>query len=87
MCDRAISIWFVLSVLLFLYLVFNYINSLDIIKYRVDVYASEESVKFNLNEIKDAINSFKELSIISISYVGLTGALLWMLLACLKDRG
>ena len=85
-CNRAITIWLVLTILLFLFLIYNYVNSLDIIKYRVDVYSSEDSVKFDLNDIKNAVNSFKELSIISISYVGLTGAILWMLQTCLKRR-
>ena len=65
---------------------FNYVNFLDIIKYRVDVYTSEDSIKFDLNDIKNAVDSFKELSIISILYVGLTGVLLWMLQTCLKSR-
>ena len=85
-CNRAITIWLVLTILLFLFLIYNYVNSLDIIKYRVDVYSSEDSVKFDLNDIKNAVNSFKELSIISISYVGLTGAILWMLQTGLKRR-
>ena len=85
-CNRAITIWLVLTILLFLFLIYNYFNSLDIIKYRVDVYSSEDSVKFDLNDIKNAVNSFKELSIISISYVGLTGAILWMLQTGLKRR-
>ena len=84
--NRAITIWLVLTILLFLFLIYNYVNSLDIIKYRVDVYSSEDSVKFDLNDIKNAVNSFKELSIISISYVGLTGAILWMLQTGLKRR-
>lgn len=69
-----------------MFLIYNYFNTLDIIKYRVDVYSSEDSVKFDLNDIKNAVNSFKELSIISISYVGLTGAILWMLQTGLKRR-
>ena len=85
-CKRVITIWLVLTFLLFLFLMFNYVNFLDIIKYRVDVYSSEDSVKFDLNDIKNAVNSFKELSIISISYVGLTGAILWMLQTGLKRR-
>lgn len=85
-CNRAITIWLVLTILLFLFLTYNYVNSLDIIKYRVDVYTSEDSVKFDLNDIKNAVNSFQELSIISISYVGLTGAILWMLQTDLKRR-
>lgn len=83
-CKRAITIWLALTFLLFLFLMFNYVNFLDIIKYRVDVYTSEDSVIFDLNDIKNAVNSFKELSIISILYVGLTGVLLWILQACLK---
>lgn len=85
-CNKVITIWLVLTILLFLFLMFNYVNFLDIIKYRVDVYTSEDSVKFDLNDIKNAVNSFKELSIISISYVGLTGAILWMLQTGLKRR-
>lgn len=85
-CNRFITIWLVFTILLFLFLIYNYVNSLDIIKYRVDVYSSEDSVKFDLNDIKNAVNSFKELSIISISYVGLTGAILWMLQTGLKRR-
>ena len=83
-CKRVITIWLVLTFLLFLFLMFNYVNFLDIIKYRVDVYTSEDSVIFDLNDIKNAVNSFKELSIISILYVGLTGVLLWILQTCLK---
>lgn len=85
-CNRFITIWLVFTILLFLFLIYNYVNSLDIIKYRVDVYSSEDSVKFDLNDIKNAVNSFKELSIISISYVGLTGAILWMLQTGFKRR-
>lgn len=85
-CNITITIWLVLTFLLFLFLIFNYVNSLDIIKYRVDVYTSEDSVKFDLNDIKNAVNSFKELYIISISYVGLSGAILRMLQRCLKRR-
>ena len=85
-CNKVITIWLVLTILLFLFLMFNYVNFLDIIKYRVDVYTSEDSIKFDLNDIKNAVDSFKELSIISILYVGLTGVLLWMLQTCLKSR-
>ena len=85
-CNKVITIWLVLTILLFLFLMFNYVNFLDIIKYRVDVYTSEDSIKFDLNDINNAVDSFKELSIISILYVGLTGVLLWMLQTCLKSR-
>ncbi len=44
-CNRFITIWLVFTILLFLFLIYNYVNSLDIIKYRVDVYSSEDSVK------------------------------------------
>lgn len=82
----ALSIWLVLTVLLFVLLIYNHINALDIIKYRVDVYNAGDSVKFDLEEIKDAIESFKLLSIISISYVGLTGAFLYVIKRYLKKE-
>lgn len=82
----ALSIWLVLTVLLFVLLIYNHINALDIIKYRVDVYNAGDSVKFDLEEIKDAVESFKLLSIISISYVGLTGAFLYVIKRRLKNQ-
>ena len=82
----ALTIWLVLSILLFVFLVYNHINSLDIIKYRVDVYNAGDSVRFDLDEIRDAVESFKLLSIISISYVGLTGAFLCVIKRCLKNE-
>ena len=82
----ALTIWLVLTILLFVFLVYNHINSLDIIKYRVNVYNAGDSVRFDLDEIRDAIESFKLLSIISISYVGLTGAFLGVIKRCLKNE-
>lgn len=82
----ALSIWLVLTVLLFVLLIYNHINALDIIKYRVDVYNAGDSVKFDLEEIKDAVESFKLLSIISISYVGLSGAFLYVIKRRLKNQ-
>lgn len=41
-----------------LYLTFNYINFLDIVKYRVDAYTGEKPVSFNLNEVKQAVELF-----------------------------
>lgn len=82
----ALTIWLVLTILLFVFLVYNHINSLDIIKYRVNVYNAGDSVRFDLDEIRDAIESFKLLSIISISYVGLAGAFLCVIKRCLKNE-
>lgn len=82
----ALTTWLVLTVLLFVFLVYNHINALDIIKYRVDVYNAGDSVKFDLDEIKDVVESFKLFSFISISYVGLTGAFLFVIKRCLKKE-
>lgn len=60
-----------------LYLTFNYINFLDIVKYRVDAYTGEKPVSFNLNEVKQAVELFDFLSCIGILYVGLTTVLLF----------
>lgn len=60
-----------------LHLTFNYINFLDIVKYRVDAYTGEKPVSFNLNEVKQAVELFEFLSCIGILYVGLTTVLLF----------
>lgn len=44
----GIVVWIIINFILFLYLTFNYINFLDIVKYRVDAYTVEKPVSFNL---------------------------------------
>lgn len=60
-----------------MYLTFNYINFLDIVKYRVDAYTAEKPVSFNLNEVKQAVELFQFLSCIGILYVVFTTVLLF----------
>ena len=57
---------------------------MDIIKYRVDAYTVGDIIEFDLDEIKWAVDSFKELMILSISYMGLSGVLLFFLYGYLK---
>lgn len=45
-CNKVITIWLVLTILLFLFLMFNYVNFLDIIKYRVDGYTIRTEVSY-----------------------------------------
>ena len=73
----GIVVWIIINFILFLYLTFNYINFLDIVKYRVDAYTGEKPVSFNLNEVKQAVELFEFLSCIGILYVGLTNFLLF----------
>lgn len=73
----GIVVWIIINFILFLYLTFIFINFLDIVKYRVDVYTAGKSVNFNLNEVKQAVELFKFLSYIGILYVGFTTALLF----------
>lgn len=73
----GIVVWIIINFILFLYLTFIFINFLDIVKYRVDVYTAGKPVNFNLNEVKQAVELFKFLSYIGILYVGFTTALLF----------
>lgn len=73
----GIVVWIIINFILFLYLTFNYINFLDIVKYRVDAYTAEKPVSFDLNEVKQAVELFEFLSCIGILYVGLTTVLLF----------
>lgn len=73
----GIVVWIIINFILFLYLTFIFINFLDIVKYRVDVYTAGKPVSFNLNEVKQAVELFKFLSYIGILYVGFTTALLF----------
>lgn len=68
------------SILLFVFLVYNYINSLDIIKYRIEPYSytKETTIRVNLDEVMIAVESFKLINTISIVYVGITCAFLFM---------
>jgi len=76
----GIVVWIITNFILFLYLTFNYINFLDIVKYRVDVYTAEKPVIFNLNEVKQAVELFEFLSCIGILYVVFTTVLLFWIL-------
>lgn len=76
-CKTTLLVWIVITIMLFVFLVFNYINSLDIIKYRIDVYTPDDLVVFNYQEIKFAVESFKFISSVSILYVSLTGLVLY----------
>lgn len=76
----GIVVWIIINFILFLYLTFNYINFLDIVKYRVDVYTAEKPVIFNLNEVKQAVELFEFLSCIGILYVVFTTVLLFWIL-------
>ena len=67
-------------------LTFNYINFLDIVKYRVEVYNAEEPVSFDLNEVKQAVELFKILSYIGLLYVGLTTVLLFRIFKFIHRR-
>lgn len=73
----GIVVWIIINIILFLYLTFNYINFLDIVKYRIDAYTAEKPVSFDLNEVKQAVELFEFLSCIGILYVGLTTVLLF----------
>lgn len=76
----GIVVWIIINFILFLYLTFNYINFLDIVKYRVDVYTAEKPVIFNLNEVKQVVELFEFLSCIGILYVVFTTVLLFWIL-------
>lgn len=73
----GIIVWIIINFILFVYLTFNYINFLDIVKYRVDAYTAEKPVSFNLNEVKQAVELFQFLSCIGILYVVFTTVLLY----------
>ena len=73
----GIVVWIIINFILFVFLTFNYINFLDIVKYRVEVYTAEEPVIFNLNEVKQAVELFEFLSCIGILYVVFTTVLLF----------
>lgn len=73
----GIIVWIIINFILFVYLTFNYINFLDIGKYRVDAYTAEKPVSFNLNEVKQAVELFQFLSCIGILYVVFTTVLLF----------
>lgn len=73
----GIIVWIIINFILFVYLTFNYINFLDIVKYRVDAYTAEKPVSFNLNEVKQAVELFQFLSCIGILYVVFTTVLLF----------
>ncbi len=73
----GIVVLIIINFILFVCLTFNYINFLDIVKYRVDAYTVERPVSFNLNEVKQAVELFNFLSCIGILYVGLTTVLLF----------
>ena len=80
----AILIWLILTLILFCFFVFNYYNSMDIIKYRVDVYTAGDIIEFDLDEIKWAVDSYRGLMILSILYMSVSGVLLWFLYRYLK---
>jgi|GEM_PF-2933848 len=81
----GIIVWIIINFILFVYLTFNYINFLDIVKYRVDAYTAEKPVSFNLNEVKQAVELFQFLSCIGILYVVFTTVLLfWIISVPLK---
>lgn len=73
----GIIVWIIINFILFVYLTFNYINFLDIVKYRADAYTAEKPVSFNLNEVKQAVELFQFLSCIGILYVVFTTVLLF----------
>lgn len=73
----GIVVWIIINFILFLYLTFIFINFLDIVKYRVDVYTAGKPVSFNLNEVKQAVELFNFLSCIGILYVDFTTVLLF----------
>ena len=73
----GIIVWIIINFILFVYLTFNYINFLDIVKYRVDAYTAEKPVSFNLNEVKQAVELFQFLSCIGLLYVVFTTVLLF----------
>lgn len=73
----GIIVWIIINFILFAKLTFNYINFLDIVKYRVDAYTAEKPVSFNLNEVKQAVELFQFLSCIGILYVVFTTVLLF----------
>lgn len=73
----GIIVWIIINFILFVYLTFNYINFLDIVKHRVDAYTAEKPVSFNLNEVKQAVELFQFLSCIGILYVVFTTVLLF----------
>lgn len=73
----GIIVWIIINFILFVYLTFNYINFLDIVKYRVDAYTAEKPVSFNLNEVKQAVELFQFLSCIGILYVVFTTVFLF----------
>lgn len=73
----GIVVLIIINFILFVYLTFNYINFLDIVKYRVDAYTAEKPVSFNLNEVKQAVELFQFLSCIGILYVVFTTVLLF----------
>ena len=66
----GIVVLIIINFILFVCLTFNYINFLDIVKYRVEVYTAEEPVSFDLNEVKQAVELFKFLSYIGIPFDG-----------------
>lgn len=82
----GIIVWIIINFILFLYLTFNYINFLDIVKYRVDAYTAEKSVIFNLNEVKQAVELFNFLSCIGILYVVFTTVLLFWIYKFIHRR-
>ena len=82
----GIVVLIIINFILFVCLTFNYINFLDIVKYRVEVYTAEEPVSFDLNEAKQAVELFKFLSYIGILYVGLTTVLLFWIFKFIHRR-
>ena len=82
----GIVLWIKINFILFLYLAFNYINFLDIVKYRVDAYTAEKPVSFDLNEVKQAVELFEFLSCIGILYVVFTTVLLFWILKFIHRR-
>ncbi len=82
----GIVVWIIINFILFLYLAFNYINFLDIVKYRVDAYTAEKPVSFDFNEVKQAVELFEFLSCIGILYVVFTTVLLFWILKFIHRR-
>ncbi|OYP59310.1 hypothetical protein CIL02_11620 [Prevotella sp. P3-122] len=82
----GIVVWIIINFVLLVCLTFNYINFLDIVKYRVEVYNAEEPVSFDLNEVKQAVELFKFLSYIGILYVVLTTVLLFRIFKFIHRR-
>ena len=82
----GIVVWIIINFILFLYLAFNYINFLDIVKYRVDAYTAEKPVSCDLNEGKQAVELFEFLSCIGILYVVFTTVLLFWILKFIHRR-